>query len=588
MQGKPSPINQHALFIIPLALLGILLVACTPMQHDYDQEYESCRYNLMPTIEEFGAEHIVLGGNGEILKEGEVYRFEDVNTEVVIELVAVDNMGATFRYEETSYSLGEAPSIPPHTTTVRCDQDIAQDDELFQSRLRAFLLQPDDFEPDWVITNYTEYVVTEISYNVPPDDVVHVTLETEGTYTSETESAPIRYYVTMAVQAYESEAIAVDAFVGEMGTFKRPYEWRPSAGFASQLTNYGEGCLTLAHRRCKYAGIHGRYIVKVEVTKPQDSWPGISIPLEDWQRVVSLAEDRLLNAVKDTPILSLTPLPTATLPATPRFTPLASGANGRIAFSSHRDWNRDIYVIDMNDGNVARLTDDPSSDSDPTWSPDGSRIAFTSERTGSFDIYVMNSDGSKEIQLTNAPGMDVGPAWSPDGNHIAFTSFQNGSFDIYIMDPNGGNVTRLTNNPDSDQSPSWSPDSSHIVFESIRGGMNDWDIYVIDVTGDNVVRLTNEPSNERDPAWSPDGNHIAFRSDRAGQDDIYLMDTQGNNVIRLTSHPACDGAPAWSPDGKHIAFETCSGGFFIFAMDADGSDQVQLTYDSDISPSWGP
>src|SRR5438105_1146558 len=73
---------------------------------------------------------------------------------------------------------------------------------------------------------------------------------------------------------------------------------------------------------------------------------------------------------------------------------------GKIAFTSNRDGNDEIYVMNTDGTGVTRLTNDPASDSQPAWSPDGSRIAFTSTRVGNFDIYVMNADGTNVTRLT--------------------------------------------------------------------------------------------------------------------------------------------------------------------------------------------
>mgnify|MGYP006270892699 CR=1 FL=1 len=62
-----------------------------------------------------------------------------------------------------------------------------------------------------------------------------------------------------------------------------------------------------------------------------------------------------------------------------------------------------------------RLTDDPADDYYPSWSPDGARIAFTSERNGQAEIYAMNADGSGLKNLTNNPAGDWWPSWSPAG-----------------------------------------------------------------------------------------------------------------------------------------------------------------------------
>ena len=43
---------------------------------------------------------------------------------------------------------------------------------------------------------------------------------------------------------------------------------------------------------------------------------------------------------------------------------------------------------------VTRLTNHTADDYIPTWSPDGGRIAFTSDRDGNEDIFVMNVNGT--------------------------------------------------------------------------------------------------------------------------------------------------------------------------------------------------
>src|SRR2546425_7942294 len=45
-------------------------------------------------------------------------------------------------------------------------------------------------------------------------------------------------------------------------------------------------------------------------------------------------------------------------------------------------------------------------------SPDGSRIAFTSTRDGQPEIYVMDADGTNASRLTNSPGLDGDAAFT--------------------------------------------------------------------------------------------------------------------------------------------------------------------------------
>ena len=80
-------------------------------------------------------------------------------------------------------------------------------------------------------------------------------------------------------------------------------------------------------------------------------------------------------------------------------------------------------------------------------------IAFRSDRDGNDEIYVMNGDGSGQTNLTNNPSDDDLPAWSPDGTRIVYCSHG----EINIMNADGSSQTNLTNNSSEDCLPSWSP-----------------------------------------------------------------------------------------------------------------------------------
>ena len=78
------------------------------------------------------------------------------------------------------------------------------------------------------------------------------------------------------------------------------------------------------------------------------------------------------------------------------------------------------------------------------------KIAFSSNRTGDNEIYVMNANGTEQTRLTTNPANDDFPAWSPDGLKIAFNSYRDGNTEIYVMNADGTGQTRLTNNPSYD------------------------------------------------------------------------------------------------------------------------------------------
>ena len=223
----------------------------------------------------------------------------------------------------------------------------------------------------------------------------------------------------------------------------------------------------------------------------------------------------------------------------------AISASGQIAFISDRDRNLDIYLMNVDGPGVMQLTNDPSNDTYPDWSPDGTRIVFTGFRDGNAEIYAMNADGSNATRLTNNPAFDGLPAWSLDGTRIAFTSLRDGNSEIYVMNADGSDPRNLTNNPGGDDTPAWSPDGTRIAFTSARDG--NWEIYVMNADGSDPRNLTNSPDGDSGPAWSLDGTKIAFDSHRDGNEEIYVMNADGSGLRNLTNNPAADGGAAWRP-----------------------------------------
>ncbi len=84
-----------------------------------------------------------------------------------------------------------------------------------------------------------------------------------------------------------------------------------------------------------------------------------------------------------------------------------------IAFSSYRDGNAEIYLMNVDGSNQRRLTNNAAEDEAPTWSADGGRLAFASNRTGHYEIFTIRSDGNEQTQLTSSnAGDNRWPMWA--------------------------------------------------------------------------------------------------------------------------------------------------------------------------------
>ncbi|MBA3355918.1 MAG: PD40 domain-containing protein, partial [Pyrinomonadaceae bacterium] len=275
-----------------------------------------------------------------------------------------------------------------------------------------------------------------------------------------------------------------------------------------------------------------------------------------------------------------------------------SGRNGKIAFTSTRDGNHEIYTMEADGTNQTRLTNNPGFDISPKWSPDGTKIAFVrSIGFLPYDIYVMNADGSNQTRLTNNRAHGEPPDWSPDGTRIVFHSVVGNTSEIFVVNADGTNLTQLTNSG-RNFSPRWSPDGTRIVFDRFGSIFGIVGIYVMNADGSNQTQLTNS-GYDYFPRWSPDSSRITFTSTRDGTCDfncnveIYSMNADGSNQTRLTNNPRLDAFPEWSPDGTRIVFKSLrDNNINIYVMNADGTSQTRLTnYTEDldvISPIFSP
>jgi hypothetical protein len=259
--------------------------------------------------------------------------------------------------------------------------------------------------------------------------------------------------------------------------------------------------------------------------------------------------------------------------------------NGKIAFTSNRDGNNEIYVMNADGSNQTRLTNNSYEDAHPNWSFDGTKIAYTSCPNGDGDIYVMNADGSGKVKLTYNSAWDFHPGWSPDGTKIAFNSNRDGNDEVYVMNADGTGQTRLTYNDDADTLPRWSPDGTKIIFESNRDG--NWEIYLMNPNGSEQTKLTS--NHDENPCYSPDGTKIVFASSRDGKAELYVMNFDGSGQTRLTYNDGDEGLPYWSPDGTKIVYlSNLDGDYDIYVMNINGSGQIKLTNNNarDYWPVW--
>jgi TolB protein len=204
------------------------------------------------------------------------------------------------------------------------------------------------------------------------------------------------------------------------------------------------------------------------------------------------------------------------------------------------NWKTEIMAVDGT-GKTEVLP--LANASTPTFSPNSRRLAYVRFNPGS---RILTSDlaGGDEVRLSPAdPVTDDNPSWAGAApGRIAFTT--EGPRTIWIMNADGTGRTKLM--PDNDplfhQPPTvaLSPDGLQVAF-TCQPQVHVYDICIINADGTGFARLTDADGNDKHPRWTRDGR-IVFSSERDGNKEIYIMNADGSEQTNLTTS-AADESP---------------------------------------------
>jgi TolB protein len=216
-----------------------------------------------------------------------------------------------------------------------------------------------------------------------------------------------------------------------------------------------------------------------------------------------------------------------------------------------------------------RLTSDPASEIQPSFSPQGDKVAYATNRSGSWDIWVVGVDGSNPTRLTNSASNDMHPSWSPGGKYIVYCSFgpRSQQWELWILDVESPSMKKWVG---YGLFPEWCPNGQtpKIAFQLARYRGSQWfSIWTVDFIDGEAKFPTEIISNINHacicPSWSSDGSQLTYSTVNGSSydnvkpvvpnvsgEDVWIIDIDGRNNLRLTHGDAVNFSPTWDPEGR--------------------------------------
>jgi serine/threonine protein kinase/Tol biopolymer transport system component len=195
----------------------------------------------------------------------------------------------------------------------------------------------------------------------------------------------------------------------------------------------------------------------------------------------------------------------------------------------------------------------------PRLSPDGKRMArqMIDPARGNPDIWVEDLQDGSLVRVTTSPGNDIFPVWSPDGLRLAYGSGTLNERRLSIAAADGTGVVRELPCPGASCEPTdWSPDGRHLIVNTRLATDNarHGDVWSVSLeTGGSAEAILSGPFPEYDARISPNGQWLAYVSEEAGRPEVSVRAMSGPPK-RLVVSGSGGSQPVWRRDGHELLY----------------------------------
>ena len=252
-----------------------------------------------------------------------------------------------------------------------------------------------------------------------------------------------------------------------------------------------------------------------------------------------------------------------------------------------------IWLIDYDGTNNRPITTGNFKDNSPKWSNKGDKFIFKSNREGKSQIFLFDLNNNSIQKLTNFQYPIDSTQWSPDDNYILFSSFIDSERDTLIEMPDKPKGAKWNDPPVEISDLNYRYDSSGFRKPG------EVQFFTIPVNGGTPRQISNIKSEKRAGQGVWLGNDKIIFSANLNEDsdyntnnsEIYVLDLDSGDHKALTSRNGPDYSPKVSHDNSMIAYLGYDDEYLgyqqnsIYIMNSDGSDKykIQLDIDRNIS-----